>query len=80
HIFEEPAVIVDTHVKRTAKRLALTDETDPVKVEYDLMKEIPEDHWTLINLQLITFGREICSSRSPKCGNCFLKAYCREQK
>ncbi len=78
NIYHEPSIVVDTHVKRIAKRLGFTENTDPVKVEYDLMKEIPEDHWILINLQLITFGREICSARSPKCENCFLKEYCRD--
>ena len=80
NIFGDPSIVVDTHVKRIAGRLGFTKETDPVKVEYDLMKEIPEDHWILINLQLITFGREICSARSPKCEDCFLRKYCREKK
>ena len=80
HIYREPSIVVDTHVKRIAKRLGFTKETDPVKVEFDLMKEIPEDHWILINLQLITFGREICTARSPKCESCFLKEYCKEKK
>ncbi len=79
NIFHEPSIVVDTHVKRISKRLGFTKETDPVKVEFDLMKELPEDHWILINLQLITFGREICQSRSPKCEQCFLTAYCKER-
>ncbi len=80
NIYREPSIVVDTHVKRIAKRLGFTKETDPVKVEFDLMREIPEDHWILINLQLITFGREICTARSPKCEGCFLKEYCKEKK
>ena len=80
NIFHEPSIVVDTHVKRIAGRLGFTKETDPVKVEFDLMKEIPKDHWILINLQLITFGREICKARSPLCASCPLVGYCREEK
>lgn len=80
NIFHEPSIVVDTHVKRIAKRLGLTKETDPVKVEFDLMKKIPKDHWILINIQLITFGRQICHARSPKCDQCFLTGYCKEYK
>ena len=80
NIFHEPSIVVDTHVKRIAKRLKLTKETDPVKVEFDLMKKIPKDHWILINIQLITFGRQICHARSPKCEMCFLTKYCSEFK
>ncbi len=76
HIYHIPSIVVDTHVKRVAKRLGLTDETDPEKVEYDLEKKIPEDHRILINLQLISFGREICHSQRPDCENCFLARYC----
>lgn len=78
NIFHEPSIVVDTHVKRIAGRLGLTKETDPVKVEFDLMKKIPKDHWILINIQLITFGRQICHARSPKCEQCFLTKYCKE--
>lgn len=80
NIFHEPSIVVDTHVKRIAKRLKLTKETDPVKVEFDLMKKIPKDHWILINIQLITFGRQICHARSPKCDMCFLTNFCGEFK
>ena len=80
NIFHEPSIVVDTHVKRIAKRLGLTKETDPVKVEFDLLKKIPKDHWILINSQLITFGRQICHARGPKCEQCFLTGYCKEYK
>ena len=79
NIFGEPSIVVDTHVGRIARRLGFTKEEDPTKVEFDLMKEIPEDHWILINLQLITFGRAICRARSPKCEDCFLTKYCRDK-
>ena len=76
NIFDIPSIVVDTHVGRISRRLGLTKETDPVKVEYDLMKKLPEDHWILWNLHIIKFGREICMARSPKCGECFLRKYC----
>ena len=76
NIFHEPSVVVDTHVKRISKKLCFTKEEDPEKIEYDLMKELPKDHWILYNIQIITFGREICFARSPKCEECFLTEYC----
>lgn len=80
NIFHEPSVVVDTHVKRISRRLGLTKEEDPVKIEYDLMKKLPKDHWILYNIQIITFGRQICFARNPDCENCFLTKYCQEYK
>lgn len=76
NIFGIDSIVVDTHVKRISKKLGLTKEDDPVKVEFDLMKEIPKDHWILINMQLITFGRDICKARNPECERCRLRKYC----
>ena len=76
NIYHIPSIVVDTHVKRISKKLGFTKEEDPVKIEYDLMKELPEDHWIVFNIQVITFGREICHARSPKCDQCFLPSYC----
>lgn len=56
NIYNEPSIVVDTHVKRISNRLGLTKEEDPVKVEYDLMKVLPKDHWILYNLQIIAPG------------------------
>ena len=78
NVFDDPSIVVDTHVKRISKRLGLTKETDPEKVEYDLMKKLPKDHWILWNLQIIRFGREICYARNPACGRCFLWKYCKD--
>jgi len=78
NVFHDPSVVVDTHVKRVSKRLGFTKNEDPEKIEYDLMKAIPKDHWILINIQFIAFGREICAARNPKCEQCFLKAYCKK--
>ena len=76
NIFGDASIVVDTHVKRISARLGLTKETDPVKVEYDLMKKLPEDHWIIWNIHIIRFGREICFARNPDCANCFLRGYC----
>ena len=77
NIYHEPSIVVDTHVKRISKRLGLTKEDDPVKIEYDLMKALPKDHWILYNIQIITLGRSICTARAPKCSECFLSDVCR---
>lgn len=77
NIYHDPSVVVDTHVKRISNRLGLTKNQDPEKIEQDLMKELPKDHWILYNIQIITFGRTICTARSPKCEECFLRAYCK---
>ena len=80
NVFRDPSVVVDTHVKRVSRRLGFTKNEDPEKIEYDLMKAIPKDHWILINIQFIAFGREICMARNPRCQECFLKEYCKEKK
>lgn len=79
NIFHDPSIVVDTHVKRISKRLGLTKETDPDKVEFDLMRVLPKDHWIVYNIQIITFGRQICTSRAPKCSECFLKDICKSK-
>lgn len=76
NIYDEPSIVVDTHVKRISKKLGLTENEEPEKVEYDLMKVLPKDHWILWNIQIITLGRTICVARSPKCAECFLREYC----
>ena len=77
NVFHEPSVVVDTHVKRISNRLGFTKESDPAKIEQDLMKVLPKDHWILYNMQIITFGRNICFARSPKCSECFLQDLCK---
>ncbi len=71
-----PSVVVDTHVKRVSNLLGLTTNQDPVKIEFDLMKIIPQESWIAINTQLIAHGRKICIARRPKCAECFLFPYC----
>lgn len=77
NIYHEPSVVVDTHVKRISNKLGFTKEDDPVKIEYDLMKVLPKDHWILYNIQIITLGRSICTARNPKCTECFLSDLCK---
>ncbi|HEV8216276.1 MAG TPA: endonuclease III [Gemmatimonadaceae bacterium] len=69
-------VVVDTHVGRVSGRLGLTKETDPVKVEQDLVKLFPREHWTMLAHLLIEHGRQICEARRPKCEICFLNDIC----
>ena len=76
NIFHEPSIVVDTHVKRISKKLGLTKNEDPVKVEFDLMKELPKDWWILWNIHIIRLGRTICKAPTPKCGECFLQHLC----
>jgi endonuclease-3 len=77
NVYHEPSIVVDTHVKRISGKLGFTKEEDPVKIEFDLMKVLPKDHWILYNLQIIAHGRSICTARSPKCRDCFLFNLCR---
>ncbi len=76
NIFREPSIVVDTHVGRIARRLGWTTEKDPEKVEYALMERLPQDHWILVNLDLIALGRSLCPSRRPHCEECFLQDVC----
>lgn len=69
-------VVVDTHVGRLSRRLGFTKQKDPVKVEKDLMKIVPEKDWTLISHQLIAHGRMICKSQRPQCMKCPLSSLC----
>jgi endonuclease-3 len=69
-------VVVDTHVGRVSKRLGLTRQTDPVKVEQDLMRLFPSERWTMLSHLFIEHGRRICDARRPKCEACFLSDIC----
>ncbi|MCR5000055.1 MAG: endonuclease III [Lachnospiraceae bacterium] len=80
NIYHEPSIVVDTHVKRISKRLGFTQKDDPEAVEYDLMKVLPKDHWILYNMQIISFGRQICFARNPKCEICPLQKYCKDSQ
>jgi len=69
-------VVVDTHVQRIARRLDLTKNSDPVKIEQDLVKIIPKEKWILFSHQVILHGRARCVARNPKCAGCELDALC----
>jgi len=69
-------VVVDTHVARISARLGLTENKDPVKIEFDLMEIVPKRAWNGFSLQLIFFGRETCTARKPKCPSCPLNNLC----
>ena len=69
-------VVVDTHVQRISRRLELTRNDDPKKIEQDLMKVIPQERWTLFSHQIIWHGRKLCTARSPRCVDCALENLC----
>ena len=69
-------VVVDTHVQRISGRLDLTRETDPVKIERDLMKAIPQGQWIVFSHRIILHGRALCVARNPKCAECVLDPLC----
>jgi endonuclease III len=69
-------IVVDTHVQRLSGRLDLTQNTDPKKIEQDLMQVIPREKWILFSHQLIWHGRRVCQARKPKCLECNLKTLC----
>lgn len=79
NIYNQPSIVVDTHVKRISKRLGFTKEDDPEKIEFELMRKLPKDHWILYNIQIISFGRMICEARKPKCQECFLYDLCKSK-
>ncbi|MDR2898964.1 MAG: endonuclease III [Clostridiales bacterium] len=77
NIFRIPSIVVDTHVKRISYKLGLTKNTDPEKIEYDLMKILPRSAWIRYNPQVIAHGRSICKAPTPKCDICFMTGFCK---
>jgi endonuclease III len=74
--FGVPGITVDTHVGRLSRRLGLTKDTDPVKVEHALMKLVPKKDWTMFSHRLIFHGRQVCFARKPACSSCGLAKLC----
>jgi endonuclease-3 len=74
--FDTPGITVDTHVRRVSYRLGLTKQTDPEKIEHDLMEVIPRKEWTMFSHRVIFHGRQICIARKPKCDICILNKVC----
>jgi endonuclease-3 len=69
-------IVVDTHVRRVSGRLGLTESSDPVKIEQELMRLVPEGDWTTFSHLLILHGRRTCKARKPDCPNCILNDIC----
>jgi endonuclease III len=69
-------IVVDTHVLRLSRRLQLTVNTDPKKVEQDLIRIIPKDHWIEFSHELILHGRQVCIARKPRCVDCVIETQC----
>lgn len=74
--FGLPAIAVDTHVKRVSSRLGLTSNQDPFKIEFDLRGLYPESEWSGISMRFISFGREVCDAKKPRCGECEMEPRC----
>ena len=72
----ESGIVVDTHVARLSQRLGLTKQKDPVKIEKDLIEQVPQQNWTLWSHLLISHGRRRCSARKPDCPHCELRTLC----
>lgn len=75
-VWDVPAIAVDTHVNRVARRLGLTTESDAAKIEKDLMALYPKASWSGISMRFIQFGRDTCDARRPDCGHCELFKLC----
>ena len=76
HVFGRPGMVVDTHVRRLSRRMGLTRNTDPGKIEIDLQKLIAPADWTAFSMRLILHGRVVCVSRRPRCEGCAVAGDC----
>ncbi|MHC4595860.1 MAG: endonuclease III domain-containing protein, partial [Planctomycetota bacterium] len=74
--FGTPGIACDTHVIRLSRRLGLSENSDPVKLEFDLAEIVPKKNWTVFSHVLILHGRNICKARKPDCENCPISKYC----
>jgi len=71
-----PGIVTDTHVIRLSRRIGLSENSDPVKLEFDLMEIVPKKNWTLFSHLLVFHGRAICMARKPDCQHCPISKYC----
>ena len=78
-IYGTPAVVVDTHCKRVMKRIGITDNDDPLKVEADIVEVFPEETWIKLGHRAVDLGRTYCDARAPKCVECPLTDFCRKR-
>ena len=74
--FGIPGIVIDTHAKRLTNRIGLTTHEDPEKIEYDLMKIVPEEDWSKFCHQLVYHGRAVCNARKPQCTLCEIREFC----
>ena len=74
--FGIPGIVVDTHVHRVSRRIGLTKNDDPVKIEFDLMKTVPKEEWTHLSNLLVWHGRKTCVARKPLCETCSIRKWC----
>ena len=74
--FGQPAIAVDTHVRRITNRTGLTSENDPTKIEQDLKALVPKHEWRRLSMRIIQFGRDVCEARKPKCWQCDIRKLC----
>jgi endonuclease-3 len=72
----QSGIVVDTHVMRLANRMGLTKQTDPVKIERDLMVLTPQDDWYDFSHMMILHGRQVCDARNPDCPRCTVRVLC----
>lgn len=76
HVFGEPGLVVDTHVRRVSRRLGLARSDDPDKIEFELRELLPPAQWTPFSMRLILHGRAACVARAPRCDSCALRSDC----
>lgn len=74
--FGQPAIMCDTHVIRLSRRIQLSENSDPVKLEFDLVEIVPKKDWTVFSHTLILHGRNVCQARKPNCDNCAISKFC----
>ena len=74
--FEPVGVIVDTHCRRLSNRLGFSSSSDPAKIEQDIMKLLPREHWRMYSHCLVFHGRAVCSARAPRCSQCAVRGLC----
>jgi endonuclease-3 len=74
--FGQPAIIVDTHVRRCSQRLGLSENTDPDKIELDLQRLLPRKDWSLFSHTFVLHGRYVCTAKKPRCSECSMRTFC----
>jgi endonuclease-3 len=74
--FNIPGIVIDTHVKRFSYRTGLTSQTNPVKIEFELMEKLPKDEWSFFSKAAVLHGRYICKAKKPLCEKCAITDIC----